>query len=327
MDTSALELSYIPLSCCTIRLDKLCNCSCKELEREASQFASIYLTDQSTKEAKRAASSLCTLVSKVVDGGLDNGFAVIRPPGHHAEPGSAGGYCLINNVAVAAAYARAKLGVQKVLIVDWDIHHGNGTQSAFLQDPNVLYFSVHRWHGGNFFPFLDNGGPATVGIGDGEGFNVNVGWSRKGVGDEEYYAIWERLLLPMALEFEPDLVLVSSGFDGAAGDMGDCDISSECFAMLTGALMSLANGRVVCALEGGYVRSVLQACVKAVVGALLDPRSPQRYRDCEEEARKEREGRDILNDIEASAAKCIRATMKAHRPYWRCLQQEDENTT
>ena len=114
---------------------------------------------------------------------LDNGFAAIRPPGHHAEPGLAGGYCVINNIAVSAAYARAKLGVEKILIVDWDVHHGNGTQRCFYNDPNVLYFSVHRYHGGNFFPFLQQGGPASGGNGTGKGFNMNVGWNDKQMGE------------------------------------------------------------------------------------------------------------------------------------------------
>jgi len=203
------------------RLDKLSNCTCCEkLDREAEQFNSIYFTKDSVAEAKTAATSLCRLVTKVVEGDLDNGFAVIRPPGHHAEPGVAGGYCVINNVAIAASYAREKLGVDKVLIVDWDVHHGNGTQAIFLNDPNVLYFSVHRWHGGNFFPFLQKSGPSNVGLGDGEGYNVNVGWTRKGMGDEEYLAVWEKILMPIAREFQPDLVLVSAGFDAALGDMG-----------------------------------------------------------------------------------------------------------
>lgn len=268
--------------------------------------------------AKRSASLLCSLVSKVVAGQLDNGFAVIRPPGHHAEPGLAGGYCLINNVAVAASYARSKLGVDRVLIVDWDIHHGNGTQAMFLDDPSVMYFSVHRWHSGNFYPFQQNAGPATVGVGCGKGYNVNVGWTRKGMGDEEYFAVWECLLMPMVREFQPGLILVSSGFDGAAGDMGECDVSPECFGALTGALMSV--GPVVCALEGGYVRSVLQACVKNVVGALLDPQSPGSYDRIEQRAFQGRRRLNILDTIDSSAAICIRATIRSQAPYWKCLR-------
>jgi histone deacetylase 6 len=158
---------------------------------------------------------------------LDNGFTTIRPPGHHAEPGLAGGYCVINNIAVSAAYARAKLDAEKILIVDWDVHHGNGTQRCFYNDPNVLYFSVHRYHGGNFFPFLQQGGPASVGNGTGKGFNMNVGWNDKKMGDDEYLVVWEKLLMPVAKEFNPDLVLVSAGFDAAGGDMGECDVLNK----------------------------------------------------------------------------------------------------
>lgn len=303
------------------RLDNFANCSCAQLECEAAQYTSVFLTDQSTLDAKRAAASLCALVSRVVKGQLDNGFAVIRPPGHHAEPGMAGGYCLINNVAVAAAFARARLGVQKVLICDWDIHIGNGTQSIFWEDPNVMYFSVHGWHGGNFYPFLPRSSPTAVGGGAGTGYNVNVGWTRKGMGDEEYFAVWERLLMPMAREFEPDLVLVSSGFDAAAGDVYSGNVSPECFQLLTGALLSLAKGRVVCALEGGYIPSVLQSCVKAVVRALLDPASAEKYEQCKQDASLERQGLDILETIDNSAAKSILASQQAHIPYWKCLRQ------
>jgi len=306
-----------------IRLDKLANCNCcDQLDLEAQQYNSIYLTGDSIKEAKKAATSLCTLVSDVVDGNLDNGFAVIRPPGHHAEPAVAGGYCLLNNIAIAASYARAKLNIEKVLIVDWDVHHGNGTQSIFLDDPNVLYFSVHRWHGGNFFPFLQNGGPTNIGKENGTGYNVNVGWTRKGMGDEEYFAVWERLLMPIANEFNPDLILVSAGFDAAEGDLGECNVTPECFGSLTQSLMSLANGRVVCSLEGGYVRSILGKCVKSVVSALLDPESPRIAKMEEEEAARERNSEEILDCIDPTAAKNIRATIAAHQPYWQCLRAE-----
>jgi histone deacetylase 6 len=302
------------------RLNKLSNCSCCEkLDREAEQFKSIYFTKNSVAEAKTAATSLCRLVTKVVDGDLDNGFAVIRPPGHHAEPGAAGGYCVINNVAIAASYAREKLGLAKVLIVDWDVHHGNGTQAIFLNDPNVLYFSVHRWHGGNYYPFLQNSGPNNVGLGDGQGFNVNVGWSRKGMGNDEYIAVWEKVLMPIAREFQPDLVLVSAGFDAALGDMGECNVTPECFGRLTRSLMTLANGKVVCALEGGYVRSVLAKCVESVVTNLLDCTSPQVSETETKEDVAARDGVDVLDTIDNSAAKSILATIAAHESYWPCL--------
>mmetsp|Transcript_4091 Transcript_4091/g.11248 ORF Transcript_4091/g.11248 Transcript_4091/m.11248 type:complete len:608 (-) Transcript_4091:407-2230(-) len=301
------------------RLDRLSTCSCTDrLDREAEQYKSIYFTPDTVEEAKTAATSLCRLVSDVTSGSIDNGFAVIRPPGHHAEPGLAGGYCVVNNVAVAAAYARAKLGMNRVLIVDWDVHHGNGTQSIFLDDPNVLYFSAHRYHGGNFFPFLEDGGPNTVGRGDGAGFNINVGWNKKGMGDDEYVAVWEKVLMPVAEEFRPDLVLVSAGFDAAEGDLGECNITPACFARLTRRLMTLAAGRVVCALEGGYVRSVLSRCVESVVGALLDKNSVKKSAEEVEKTRKIVAGGDILDFVDDSAAKSIRKTITAHKQFWSC---------
>lgn len=297
------------------RLEKLSICNCDRLDNEAGQFQSIYLTQNSVKEAQRAADSLCRLVSAVVNDNLDNGFAIIRPPGHHAEPGLAGGYCILNNVAIAAAYARERLHVKRILIVDWDVHLGNGTQTIFHDDPNVMYFSVHRWHGGSFYPFSPKqGGPTYVGRGKGLGFTVNVGWTCKGMGDVEYLAVWDQILLPMAQEYQPELVLISAGFDAAAGDLGECNVSPSCFGQLTRSLMTF--GRVVCTLEGGYVRSILGKCVNEVVRALLD-------RQSQAQVRRPDEGAIILDGIHPEAMKCIFETISAHKPYWKCLQSEN----
>lgn len=340
------------------RLDRLSGCACTDrLDCEAEQFKSIYLAPATVECAKNAASSFCRLVSDVVTGKLDNAFAIIRPPGHHAEPSLAGGYCVLNNVALAATYAREKLGVAKILIVDWDIHHGNGTQSAFINDADVLYFSVHRYHNGNYFPFLGgNGGPDMVGEGKGAGFNINVGWNQKHMGDEEYYAVWKRALMPIAREFQPKLILVSAGFDGALGDMGECNITPQCYGELTKQLMTLAEGKVVCTLEGGYVRSILAKCCEAVILALLtgdkgrnaNDCSTNEYEDCrtnhfcdagDEEKKQvdssdkpscissteEKDKGNLLHvdlpavSINPSAEKSIRATIAAHAIYWKCL--------
>ncbi|KAL7549670.1 hypothetical protein ACHAWF_012935, partial [Thalassiosira exigua] len=305
------------------RLDRIAKCNCHHrLDIEAEQFKSIYFTNDSVREAKAAASSLCRLVARVASGDLDSGFAVIRPPGHHAEPGLAGGYCVINNVAVAAAYAQEKLGMKKILIVDWDVHHGNGTQRCFIDKPDVLFFSAHRYHGGNFFPFLEHGGPTSVGTGAGEGFNINVGWNDKNMGDDEYLVLWEKLLMPVAMEFKPDLVLVSAGFDAARGDMGECDLSPECFARLTRRLKTLAGGKVVCALEGGYVRSVLCRCIESVVASLLDPLSDDKCKEELQRFHKNVGDNEMLDCINHSAARSIRTTMRAHTKYWACLATE-----
>jgi histone deacetylase 6 len=309
-----------------------CNC----LEAEASQFQSIYLTEDSVDAAKRAAASLCHLVQQVVGVAttknkhkLDHGFAIIRPPGHHAAPGLAGGYCLINNVAVAAAYAKHRFGIQRVLIVDWDVHHGNGTQSIFTNDPNVLYFSVHR-HGRQFFPYLESSGPSYIGVA--KGSNVNVGWSRKGMGDDEYYAAWHHLLLPMAQEFDPNLILISAGFDAADGDAaGDCHVSPEGFATLTRSLKTISTLKtnnccgIVAALEGGYVQSILGKCVTSVVQTLLENNNNNEMTTTDDNSSTS----ISLDDIDPVAATNIRATMAAHKPYWKCFQppqqQDDED--
>ena len=314
------------------RLDRLAQCSCwEQLDREATQYKSVYLTPDSVDAAKKAAASLCSLASHVVKGDLDNGFAVIRPPGHHAEPGLAGGYCVINNVAVAAAYAKERLGVSKILIVDWDVHHGNGTQSIFLKDPHVLYFSVHRWHGGNFYPYLQQSGPTTVGDGAGAGYNVNVGWSRKEMGDDEYYAVWDHILLPIAKEYQPDLIFISAGFDAADGDLGECHVSPECFADLTRALKPIQS-RMVAALEGGYVKSILGACVTHVVEALLERSINHQPRLDGNEKGLQPSSSSLssssvwdpvpLDEIDPVAAQNIRSTMEAHKPYWNCFSNK-----
>lgn len=297
------------------RLDKLSNCNCDQLDSEAGQFQSIYFTQNSVQEAKRAADSLCRLVIAVVNDNLDNGFAIIRPPGHHADPGLAGGYCVLNNVAIAAAYARERLHVKRILIVDWDVHLGNGTQTIFHDDPNVMYFSVHRWHGGSFYPFLPKqGGPKYVGGGNGAGFTVNIGWTCKGMGDVEYLAVWDQILLPMAQEYQPELILISAGFDAAEGDLGECNVSPSCFGQLTQSLMSF--GRVVCTLEGGYVRSVLGKCVNEVVRTLLD-------RQIQAQVRRPDDGAFALDDIHPTAVRCISETISAQKPYWQCFQSEN----
>ena len=176
-----------------------------------------------------------------------------------------GGFCLLNNVAIAAAKAQAQ-GKRRIAVVDWDVHHGNGTEAIFLNDPNVLYFSVHRSNG--FYPYT-TGKPEQVGT---MGRNVNVGWTVPGMGDAEYIRVWQQLLLPMLDEFQPDLIFVSAGFDAADGDMGECCVTPEGFGTLTRMLVRQrkdANCPIVCALEGGYVRSLLGRCVSAVVEAFL----------------------------------------------------------
>ncbi|NXY63986.1 HDAC7 deacetylase, partial [Callaeas wilsoni] len=228
----------------------------------------------SSNAARWAAGSVTELAFKVATRELKNGFAVVRPPGHHADPSTAMGFCFFNSVAIAARQLQQKGKLSKILIVDWDVHHGNGTQQIFYRDPEVLYISLHRHDDGNFFP--GSGAADEVGAGPGEGFNVNVAWAGgldPPMGDPEYLAAFRTVVMPIAHEFCPDVVLVSAGFDAAEGHpppLGGYKVSAKCFGYMTKQLMSLAGGAVVLALEGGHDLTAIcdasEACVSALLG-------------------------------------------------------------
>ncbi|XP_059812559.1 histone deacetylase 5 isoform X2 [Hypanus sabinus] len=233
----------------------------------------------SSSAVRMAVGCVIELSFKVAAGELKNGFAVVRPPGHHAEESTAMGFCFFNSVAISAKLLKQKLNIGKILIVDWDIHHGNGTQQAFYNDPDVLYISLHRYDDGNFFP--GSGAPDEVGTGLGVGFNVNIAWTG-GVdpsnGDVEYLTAFRTVVMPIASEFSPDVVLVSAGFDAVEGHpspLGGYSATAKCFGYLTKQLMKLAAGRVVLALEGGHDLTAIcdasEACVSALLGNELDP--------------------------------------------------------
>ncbi|BFZ01040.1 hypothetical protein BsWGS_04077 [Bradybaena similaris] len=223
--------------------------------------------------ARTAAGCVIELACRVAAGDLKNGFAVVRPPGHHAEQDTPMGFCYFNSVAIAAKQLKEKLQLQRILIVDWDVHHGNGTQKMLYDDPNILYISIHRHDNGNFFP--GTGGPEECGEGAGLGFNVNIAFGgslNPAMGDAEYLAAFRTLLMPIAREFNPECVLVSAGYDAAMGHaaaLGGYQVSPECFGHMTRELMSLANGKIVLALEGGYDITSICDCVELSVRALL----------------------------------------------------------
>uniref|UniRef100_A0A8C7FCP6 Histone deacetylase n=1 Tax=Oncorhynchus kisutch TaxID=8019 RepID=A0A8C7FCP6_ONCKI len=233
----------------------------------------------SSGAVRMAVGCVIELAFKVAAGELKNGFAVVRPPGHHAEESTAMGFCFFNSVAITAKLLQQKLGVSKILIVDWDIHHGNGTQQAFYNDPNVLYISMHRYDDGNFFP--GSGAPEEVGVGPGVGFNTNIAWTggvEPPMGDVEYLTAFRTVVMPIANEFSPDVVLVSAGFDAVEGHqspLGGYNVTAKCFSHLTKQLMKLAGGRVVLALEGGHDLTAIcdasESCVAALLGDELDP--------------------------------------------------------
>uniref|UniRef100_A0A8C7DHK9 Histone deacetylase n=1 Tax=Oncorhynchus kisutch TaxID=8019 RepID=A0A8C7DHK9_ONCKI len=267
----------------------------------------------SSTAVRLAVGSVVELVFKVATGELKNGFAVVRPPGHHAEESTPMGFCYFNSVAIAARLLQQRLNVCKILIVDWDVHHGNGTQQAFYDDPNVLYLSLHRYDDGNFFP--GSGAPDEVGSGPGVGFNVNMAFTGgldPPMGDAEYLAAFRSVVMPIANEFSPDVVLVSSGFDAVEGHpppLGGYTLTSKCFGYLTRQLMTLAEGRVVLALEGGHdlmaICDASEACVSALLGNQLDP-LPQ----------------TLLEQRPNQNAVCsIEKVIETHSKYWRSMQR------
>lgn len=221
-------------------------------------------TAKSYDTALLAAGGTIKAADMILAGDVQNGFALVRPPGHHAERGRAMGFCLINNVAVAAEHLVRARGLRKILIVDWDLHHGNGTQNAFYDRKDVLYFSTHQ------FPYYPGSGSwDEVGTGDGTGFTVNVPLAPE-KNDSEYLFIFRSLLGPIAESYRPEFILVSAGFDIYRYDpLGGMRITPAGFAALSAELKSLADklcqGRALFVLEGGYDPGGLSEGVKQVL--------------------------------------------------------------
>jgi len=230
-------------------------------------------SDKSYQAACMAAGGLMSVIDAVVAGQVDNGFAFVRPPGHHAEYAQAMGFCLFNNVAIGARHLINSHQLDRVLILDWDVHHGNGTQHSFYGSKNVLFMSLHQWP-----HYPGTGAAEDVGSGAGAGFNVNVPLPAS-CGDEEYLAVLDHTLLPIARQFHPQFVLVSAGFDAHARDpLGGMRLSDAGFGAMTQRLLDLADqccdGRLVLSLEGGYDLNALQSSSEAVLDALGGGASP-----------------------------------------------------
>jgi acetoin utilization deacetylase AcuC-like enzyme len=214
-----------------------------------------------------AAGGVLTAVEAVLDGEADNAFAIVRPPGHHALPGRAMGFCFFNNVAVAAQWLLKNRGLSRIMILDWDVHHGNGTQEMFYTSSNVLYMSTHQ---SPFYP--GTGHLDECGAGEGRGYTVNLPMPAS-FGDREYLFGFDELLIPIAREFKPEFVLISAGFDSHYRDpLGAMRVTEEGFAAMTRRLKRLAaevcGGRLAAVLEGGYDLQALADSGRAVVDEL-----------------------------------------------------------
>lgn len=289
-----------------------------------------------TAEAARFAAGCCVEAAKrVASGEVAAALAVVRPPGHHAECARAQGFCFYNNVAVAARAVIADSGgiVKKVLVLDWDVHHGNGIQEVLFQDPNIIYISIHR-DPKNFYPFTA-GFIGEVGEGPGQGFNINIPWPRKGAGDADYLAALDLIVEPVAQAFAADLVIIAAGFDAARGDpLGGCMVTPEGYAEMTRRMMGLGRQgggspsprKLVLALEGGYSNGITATCVAACVKALLVPQ-PSLVPSSSPSENKGREEEGAVEDLFASENKgplgttgpLLEEVVKVQFPYWTVL--------
>ncbi|XP_017904437.1 PREDICTED: histone deacetylase 10 isoform X2 [Capra hircus] len=274
----------------------------RELQALSKQYDAVYLHPSTFHCARLAAGAALQLVDAVLMGAVRNGLALV------SQRATANGFCVFNNVAIAAKHAQQKHGLHRILIVDWDIHHGQGIQYIFEDDPSVLYFSWHRYEHGHFWPCLRESDADAVGRGRGLGFTVNLPWNQVGMGNADYVAAFLHVLLPLAFEFDPELVLVSAGFDSAIGDPeGQMLATPECFAHLTQLLQVLAGGRVCAVLEGGYHLESLSQSVCMMVRALLgDPALPL-------------SGPMEPHGSALESLQCVRA---AQAPHWVSLQQQ-----
>ena len=241
--------------------------------RETSARGGAFDLDTPTSEgsweaALHAAGGACALVEALLAGGERAGFSALRPPGHHAERAQAMGFCLFANVAVAARHALDSLGAARVLVLDWDVHHGNGTNAIFHESREVLFASIHQW------PFYPGTGPISdTGSGAGEGFSINLPVPA-GAGEDVFCGLVEHVVLPAARSFDPDLVLVSAGYDAHRDDpVGGCSLETSSFAELTRQVMALGKP-VGCVLEGGYDLGGLAGSVAATMEVLAGGGEP-----------------------------------------------------
>jgi acetoin utilization deacetylase AcuC-like enzyme len=259
-----------------------------------------YTSPESHEVALLAAGAVVDAVERVLSAPHHTAFALVRPPGHHAERGRAMGFCLYNNIAVGAAHARAQ-GVKRVAIVDYDVHHGNGTQHMFESDPDILYISTHQ------YPYYPGTGAADeIGRGAGQGFTVNLPLEAGAVA-EDFQRVFAEIVCPVLRQFEPDLLMLSAGFDAHEHDpLGGMRLDAEAFAAMTMELRKVAEeharGRLVAVTEGGYDLAALASCLDATIQTLHGPVTAPKW---------PRSG--IASDRGARSAAAASAALK---PFW-----------
>ena len=224
---------------------------------------------KSYEVALRAVGGSIALCDEIMNGDAIHGFGTLRPPGHHAEYDYAAGFCIFNNIAIAAKYLQNKYSIKKIAIIDWDVHHGNGTQHSFEKDDTVLYISLHQ------FPhYPGTGSKHETGKSKGEGFTLNFPMAA-GSGDREYLDIFNMEIIPALISFKPEVILISAGFDAHKSDpLSSIKLSTETYGTFTKMLIDVADtfseGRIIGLLEGGYNLNILGECVNEVISAFVN---------------------------------------------------------
>lgn len=227
------------------------------------------ISEESFRVALLAAGGVMTGIDRIMAGEINNGMALVRPPGHHATPEQSMGFCLFNNIAIGARYLQERHGLKRVLIVDWDLHHGNGTQEAFYEDPTALYFSTHQYP-----HYPGTGSSHETGEGKGKGFTINVPM-RAGTSADEFITKFKNALFDRAMEFSPEFILISAGFDAHRDDpLGDLMLTADSYAQITRVVLDIASescgGKVLSSLEGGYNLDALAFSVGAHLRVMME---------------------------------------------------------
>ncbi|CAH8531304.1 unnamed protein product [Schistosoma bovis] len=303
------------------KIKQSCHMSNRELYSLSGEYDGVFFNRYTWLCATLAAGSVKHLTELIITNQLSNGLALIRPPGHHAMRSEACGYCIFNNIAITAAKFLQPSDVntvtkksinkhnltylQRILIIDWDVHHGQGTQYAFYNDNRVLYISIHRYEKAKFWPNLREANYDFIGENLGKGYNVNIPLEETGMTDSDYLAIFYRLIMPIATEFNPQLILISCGFDAAIGcPEGRMWLTPMVFSHFVHKLKSLAGGKVVVVLEGGYfVDSLAEGIVHVLKALLGDPLSPIR----------------LIQPPCSSVKETIESCITVLSPYWKSL--------
>ncbi len=239
------------------------------------------ISPESYEVAMLAAGGICTGIDRLISGDIDGFFALVRPPGHHAESDESLGFCLFNNIAIGAKYAQDKYNIKRIFILDWDVHHGNGTQHSFQTDPSIFFSSFHQYP-----HYPGTGGKTEMGIGEGLGYTMNLPM-RAGSGDDDYMYLMEECVCPAIKRFSPELILISAGFDGHHSDpLGGINLSEEGYGAIFNSVLETIDCKIGIVLEGGYNYSALASSSAKVIGIftglensyyIAETKSPNNY--------------------------------------------------